>query len=314
MTRRMFCRKVELASKEAAEVEIPVPWGRIAEYVGITAAKWWGPKDKQPILTFHGWQDNAGSFDHLAPLLNSPILAIDLPGHGFSSWLPTGILYSEMIHVILIYRIKEYFGWKDVRLLGHSWGCMFHFYYASLYPDHTKFVISIDALKYESRHVPEHSQALANGIPKLLAVENQRTPPPSYSEADLMKRWIEATNNSIDEKACKTLMIRGARKLKNGSYVFSRDPILKLRFVYAGYTHDHLRQIANLIRNPYLVVKAEGLQLIESDENFYDIANILKTTCSEFRLECLPGTHHLHMLQPKRVADVINSFLEKHNT
>lgn len=27
---------------------------------GKIAAKWWGPKDRRPILMVHGWQDSAG--------------------------------------------------------------------------------------------------------------------------------------------------------------------------------------------------------------------------------------------------------------
>ncbi|XP_033300925.1 probable serine hydrolase isoform X5 [Bombus bifarius] len=70
------------------DIQIPVPWG-------IISGKWWGPIDQQPIVALHGWQDNAGTFDKLIPLLpsNVAILAIDLPGHGLSSHLPIGQFY-----------------------------------------------------------------------------------------------------------------------------------------------------------------------------------------------------------------------------
>lgn len=31
------------------EVSIPIPWGEIR-------GKWWGPLDRKPVLTLHGWQ------------------------------------------------------------------------------------------------------------------------------------------------------------------------------------------------------------------------------------------------------------------
>lgn len=51
------------------EVTIPVPWGEIA-------GKWYGDRSQQPVLALHGWQDNAGTFDRLVPLLphSIPIL------------------------------------------------------------------------------------------------------------------------------------------------------------------------------------------------------------------------------------------------
>ncbi|KAF4532370.1 hypothetical protein B566_EDAN003674 [Ephemera danica] len=38
----------------------------------------------------HGWQDNAATFDPLLAMLPSSlsVLAIDVPGHGFSSHYP----------------------------------------------------------------------------------------------------------------------------------------------------------------------------------------------------------------------------------
>lgn len=60
---------------------------------GHLACKLWGNEHERPILALHGWQDNAGTWDPLAPLLcnKRPILAIDFPGHGLSSWIPEGI-------------------------------------------------------------------------------------------------------------------------------------------------------------------------------------------------------------------------------
>lgn len=71
------------------EVKIPVKWGHVS-------GKLWGNENEQPILALHGWQDNAGTWDTLAPLLykKRPILAIDFPGHGLSSWFPPGMSFK----------------------------------------------------------------------------------------------------------------------------------------------------------------------------------------------------------------------------
>lgn len=67
----------EVPEREWEEIEIAVPWGHVA-------GKWYGDRNTQPVLTFHGWQDNAGTYDRLIPLLPKTLsyLCIDLPGHG----------------------------------------------------------------------------------------------------------------------------------------------------------------------------------------------------------------------------------------
>lgn len=79
--------------------------------------KWWGPKDEQPVILLHGWQDNAGTFDNIAPLLSQdiPLLAIDLVGHGHSSHLPIGLFYYVFWDGIsLLRRIVEQYEWAKV--------------------------------------------------------------------------------------------------------------------------------------------------------------------------------------------------------
>ncbi|KAG6800186.1 serine hydrolase isoform X3 [Apis mellifera caucasica] len=90
------------------EIQIPVPWGYLS-------GKWWGPMDQQPIVAIHGWQDNAGTFDKLIPLLpsNVAILAIDLPGHGLSSHLPSGQFYYVFWDGLVI--LRKWWGPKGIQ-------------------------------------------------------------------------------------------------------------------------------------------------------------------------------------------------------
>lgn len=107
-----------IPDREWEEFKFEVPWGFIA-------GKWYGDRHRQPVLAFHGWQDNAGTFDRLIPLLPKtiPVLSIDLPGHGRSSHFPPGIQYHVFWDYIpVVRRIVKYFGWEKVKLMGHSLG------------------------------------------------------------------------------------------------------------------------------------------------------------------------------------------------
>jgi hypothetical protein len=48
--RQILQNQVKCKSRTAyQEIKIPVPWGHIS-------GKWWGPTDRKPVLTLHGWQ------------------------------------------------------------------------------------------------------------------------------------------------------------------------------------------------------------------------------------------------------------------
>ena len=83
---RIITRK--MSSSVFKDVKIPVPWGHIA-------GKEWGSPSGEPWIALHGWLDNCGSFDTLLPHFpeNHRIIAIDMPGHGFSSHFPEGKLF-----------------------------------------------------------------------------------------------------------------------------------------------------------------------------------------------------------------------------
>jgi len=69
------------------ESKVPVPYGHIA-------VKIWGNRETSRIhiLALHGWLHNASAFDPICELLDDQyyIIAIDLPGHGFSTPYPSG--------------------------------------------------------------------------------------------------------------------------------------------------------------------------------------------------------------------------------
>lgn len=83
----------------------------------LNLGKWWGPKDHQPIVAIHGWQDNCGTFDTLIALMpsNVAVLALDMPGHGHSSHFPIGQFYHVLWDGLLsLRRIVKYYKWNKV--------------------------------------------------------------------------------------------------------------------------------------------------------------------------------------------------------
>ncbi|XP_044270410.1 probable serine hydrolase [Tribolium madens] len=308
---KFIFRHCSTKSRPFCEVKIPVPWGHIA-------GKWWNPTDQRPILTVHGWQDNCGSFDRLVPLLNPDvgILAIDLPGHGYSSRLPPGMYYHNMNYPILIKHISDYFKWPKVSLMGHSLGGISCYVYTMLFPETVDFLICIDGVKplYKKNNGPR----MAEGIQELLNYDElarSTEEPPAYP-LDTMKKKISAVNNkSIDIEHCHHILERNIAPSKSdpNKYYFTRDPRLKSRLIL-NWSRKDLLEGAYRVIPPLLLIKFTGSGYFEDKKNFYELLDALKRTSKDVRMHYVDGTHHTHLNNPESINTIINKFIEVYNT
>ncbi|KAI4503197.1 hypothetical protein M0802_001419 [Mischocyttarus mexicanus] len=309
LLKRNIYSKVEVVDENVSNVEILVPWGKIA-------GKLWGnDKSKQPILALHGWQDNAATFDNLAPLLikHGPILAIDLPGHGLSSWLPPGQVYFEYNYVLLIHRLKRLFAWEKVKLLAHSFSNHFCFWYASMYPKDIAYMIAIDHLKPPSRTIEQYNNNLAKAFTKICEIEEIENKPRCYKKEELVKIWLKNTLGSITEDSCKILMTRGVTENPDGTVYLNRDPRLRILMSYSSMTHDQLKNMARSIICPYLFIKSDFKLYIEDKKLLFDVFDILKESSIDCQYHVIPHTHHIHLNDPQLLIQAIDPFLEKYN-
>lgn len=303
--RGLHCKPESLS--EVNDIEIPVPWGKIS-------GKLWGMQQKQPILAMHGWQDNAASFDCLAPLIvkNTPVLAIDLPGHGLSSWLPPGFMYMELVYFMLIKRIQKYFGWKKVKILGHSLSTMTAYWYAATFPMDMQYVVALDFFKFPTIETDMYAEFFGKAVNGILKLEENSNAPPRYSEDEIKTKWFGGYMH-LDDKACKILMSRSVTQQEDGKYTFNRDPRLRVLPVHSMFSREQLEDFARLIKCPYLILKAENSFWPEKEEYYYSALEIMKASNNNLHFKKMPGTHHLHLTDAETTAVAINEFLEKYD-
>ena len=116
-----------------AEAHGRYSWRETEAMVGQLQAKVWSPEGmagenvRGSVLALHGWMDNAGSFDVLAPLLARAgyrVAALDLPGHGQTAHRPcgAGFGYNYNDHALAVLEAARALGWPRLTLLGHSMG------------------------------------------------------------------------------------------------------------------------------------------------------------------------------------------------
>ncbi|EZA55003.1 hypothetical protein DMN91_009500 [Ooceraea biroi] len=298
---------------EVNEVDIPVPWGKVT-------GKLWGSREKQPILAMHGWQDNAASFDNLAPLLlrNAPVLAIDLPGHGPSSWLPPGLMYTEIVYFLLIKRIQKYFGWRRIKLMGHSLSAMTAYWYAGIFPEDLRYVIALDVYKFPSIPATAYCALFKNGVNMFFKTEENSGVQPRYTYDELIEKGMAGYANTVsdmDETAYKILMSRGSTQEEDGKYVVNRDPRLRGLPIHSLIEQEYQKEYARSITCPYLIIKGSDFY-IEKEEEFHEVLDVMKSVNNNVYLKALPvskATHHFHLTHAEETAAIINPFLEKYN-
>ncbi|XP_008217086.1 probable serine hydrolase isoform X1 [Nasonia vitripennis] len=292
--------------REFEEIHIPVPWGYIS-------GQWWGPSDVQPILALHGWQDNAGTFRNLAPMLpeDVSILSIDLPGHGYSSHFPPGQFYYIFWEgVIILRRIVKHYKWDKVKLLGHSLGGAISFLYAAAYPDEVQFVISLDIVSPSVRDITKTASITGDHIDKFLKYENLTLDNvPCYQYSEMLDIVEKAYGGSITRESAEILMKRGMQPaLIPGKHYFSRDPRLKVSLL-GMLSMDLVLAYAAQIKCAYLNIRAIPGMVFDQPENYHKVLDVIKTVSKRFEYHEVQGTHHVHLNNPERIAPIINKFI-----
>ncbi len=130
------------SSSTAKDFEVPVPWGKIA-------GKEWGDPGGPAWIALHGWLDNCGSFDTMAPGFpgGHRLLCVDVPGHGLSSHNPPGVPYHFADGLQVIRRVAGHFSLDRFSLLGHSMGAGMALLFAATHPEMVERLIMLDVGK-----------------------------------------------------------------------------------------------------------------------------------------------------------------------
>ncbi|XP_039292861.1 probable serine hydrolase isoform X1 [Nilaparvata lugens] len=302
-----------ISTKEVTEVTIPVPWGHLA-------GKWWGTRDKQPILALHGVQDNAASFDRLIPLLDTggiPIFAVDVPGHGKSDRIPPGYLphYTDVL-LILRFLIKDVFkGWGRMNFLSHSFGSSVCFAYAGIFPGEVQSFVSIECARlFMTNNRPEK---LRGTIDKVIKYSRKtEVEPPSDTYDQMLSKFYKGRKGRVTMDSSQVLLSRGLTKstLSKDKFYYSRDYVTRLPAL-GLFSVDYWNELASRITCNTLIIKAEnGLfwKKCPMRDEFVNQAKLIEKNVPEFEYAFVTeGGHHVHIDAPEKVAPVINSFYAK---
>jgi pimeloyl-ACP methyl ester carboxylesterase len=268
------------------------------------AARCWHDPALPPLLALHGWQDNAASFDRIAPLLsNFHIVAMDFAGHGLSDWRADGMRYHTLDHVDDVLAVVQELGWKKFRLMGHSMGAGMGVLLAGAMPELIQQLVLIDGLGPYAGEPEQAPHILREALQEWITYSAR----PERVFTD-MKLAVEARQRGftpLSAEAATILCSRGV-KIVEGGYSWTMDRRVR--------QHSSLRMSEIQVR-AFLQEITAPILLLRAESGFPAAAEIFAKRWESVRngeLQVMPGGHHFHLDEcPDKAAAAIAGFLAR---
>ena len=282
-------------------VEFPSPVTvELATGAGTLRGLRWGRTGNASILALHGWLDNAASFAQLAPLLaDADVVAIDLPGHGYSDHLPPGARYHFIDYIPVVLDAMNELDWPNCVLIGHSLGAAIASFTAAAAPDRVRGLFLIDGLGPSSEKPDSAPGRLQRSVRKF--ADHPATATTEYSDLDAM---VDARYRAgrLSKAGAAALATRNSIQGKQG-FRWRTDP--RLRLPNPQYLTEE--QVLAFLRK----VEAPTVLGMASEGLLQGQPQTKERICAFSSIDVveLPGAHHLHLDDPQPVAQAVNRFL-----
>ncbi|WP_261833677.1 alpha/beta fold hydrolase [Vibrio ishigakensis] len=247
----------------------------------------------ETVLFLHGWLDNAASFEPLIAqmvTLNPRLryIALDLPGHGYSSHAKSGFYpFHDYLDVLnqVITELKT-----PVHLVGHSMGALISSCYSAAFSEHVLSLTQIEG--YGPMFEPEHNaiSRLKKGIQSRQRIINK----PRRLFPDIAPMLaLRASSTELTEEQIAPIVHRDIIEQKFG-WQWRHDPRLKADSLYR-MSESHAKQVLNLLPNKNLLILGKtgfaGLP-----HHFEQHGN------PNTKLLEIEGGHHCHISTPEPIA------------
>lgn len=261
---------------------------------------------KQPVLGIHGWLDNASSFDLLAPELAVDMVAIDLPGHGFSYHAPQSSPYHLIDWVSELELSLSALSWPKVSLIAHSLGSAVALFTAALAPERIEKIVLLDAagplttieedaFDRATRHRNEWAIVTSEG--------DIHRPLTEWIEAR-QKTTLSLTGACLTREHAERLVRRAFQETPDG-WRARYDTRLKAPMLM-GFSLKQICSFLKQVRCPVMLLRAtQGIT--RPDYGWEERAKNLK----ELEIRMIQGDHYFHLSGPLLIAHEIERFLKK---
>lgn len=273
----------------------------------LISGKAWGKPSDRHVLAIHGMQDNCGVFDRLISMLDGYyyIVAIDLPGHGFSTHFPAGLPLSFLNFVLAIAYVVKELSWHKFLYLSHSLGGQIGAFFSALFPHNIEKLVIIDHIIPRIFSSEELTSSISSYIKSFMILENRlkHGVPPTYSYDELVQK-LTNRDSVLTTEAAKIVLERSLLETPNG-YTFCMDQRMKLQF-FPTLTMELAKEVYKNIKCPTLILLSSA-RASTYRGIFKEIFEIIDKKAN-ITVKVVPGNHDLHQNHPERVSKLIDDF------
>ena len=267
------------------------------------AAEVWGSPGDRPILASHGWLDNAGSFELLAPLLpGCEIVALDLAGHGLSGSRSADSAYNLWQDVGDLLDVADELEWARCTLLGHSRGAAISMLFAATFPERVDKLVLLEGGLPLTAEASDAPQGLAPALQEARALRGKGGRVFTDRKTAIAER---AGGFSKVTTAAAEILARRSLRAVPGGFQWHADQRLKAQSELR-LTADQARAFARRITAPVLLLFAERSPFV--DRPLY---REMPSWFAKVEVDRIPGGHHFHLEGSEAaIAQRIRRFLE----
>ena len=266
------------------------------------AGEEWGAAGERPVLASHGWLDNAGSFELLAPKLSGcNLVALDLAGHGKSDNRSPDSAYNIWQDVGDLADVADELGWQRFTLLGHSRGGAISMLFAATFPERVDKLILLEGGLPITAEASEAPAGLAQAFRETRALRGKSGRVFTGRDTAIAER---ASGFSKVTPAAAEILARRSLREVPGGFQWHADQRLKAQSELR-LTPDQVRAFARAVAAPVLFLFAEHSPFADRP-----LFRELPRLFANVEVERVPGGHHCHLEGSEgAIAERIRRFL-----
>jgi pimeloyl-ACP methyl ester carboxylesterase len=259
----------------------------------VVSALKWGTGD--PCMVFvHGSGQNAHTWDTVALALGLPVLAIDLPGHGHSSWRDDATYSPQGMAEDLAVVVREHAPHAKA-IVGMSLGGLTCLALANAQPDLVAHLVLVDITPGVTSKKAKAVLDFING-------------PQSFSSFDELFTRTKEHNPTRSEASLRRGILHNAKQREDGTWQWRYDRRGQTETAGSAPGHEAPRspmwEMISHWQKPLLMVRG-GVSPVVDDE---DVAELV-SRCPHAEVIVVDGAgHSVQGDRPVELADVLRRF------